>query len=214
MGAITRKEKEREIRRKDIIDAAEKIFFAKGFGYATMDDVAKAAEFSKRTVYVYFRSKEQLYFEIMIRGYKLLNGMCEKALGESGGNSGTDKLRLLGKTLIDFEHRHPEYFKAIMDYENGDMDFDNNDDKSMEECYREGERLFGFLKDALYQGIKEGTVLAGIDVISTALALWASMVGVLNTSRRKEKYLLHYHNRTPEKLIEEAFTLLLRSIEK
>lgn len=213
MGIMTRKEKERGIRREDIIDAAEKVFFAKGFSNATMDDVAKEAEFSKRTVYVYFRSKEQLYFEIMLRGYKLLNAMREKAIEESFSKAGIEKIKLLGKTIVDFNNNYPEYFKAIMEYENGDMDFDNND-KLVEECYSEGEKLFKSLKDALNEGIKEGTILESIDVTNTSLVLWASMIGVLNTSRKKEKYLIHYHNRMPSELVDEAFRFLLRSIEK
>lgn len=214
MGVITRKEKERDIRRKDIIDAAEKVFFARGFSNATMDDVAKEAEFSKRTIYVYFRSKEQLYFEIMLRGYTLLNGMCEEASEGNCSKTGIEKIKLLGETLVDFNHRYPEYFKAIMDYENSDMDFDNKDDDSIEACYREGEKLFASLKNALLEGVQEGTFLEGIDVTSTSIVLWASIVGVLNTARKKEKYLLHYHNRTPSELVDEAFKLLLRSIEK
>ncbi|ROR23909.1 TetR family transcriptional regulator [Mobilisporobacter senegalensis] len=214
MGVTARKEKERDIRKKDIIDAAEKIFFEKGFHNATMDDIAKEAEFSKRTVYVYFRSKEQLYFEIMIRGYKLLNGLFEKVVEENCTKTGIEKTELLGKALVDFSNLYPEYFKAIMDYENGDMDFENNDDKSIKECYMEGEKLFDFLKDTLDEGIQDGTVLNGIDVINTALILWASMVGVLNTSKKKEKYLIHYRNRTIEELVEEALKFLICSIKK
>ena len=52
MGAEERKQQEKEIKRKDIIDAAEKVFFANGYENSSMDAVAKKAEFSKRTVYV------------------------------------------------------------------------------------------------------------------------------------------------------------------
>ena len=55
MGINERKEKEREIRRKDIIEAAERLFFTKGYNNTTMDDVAKEAEFSKRTVLCLFQ---------------------------------------------------------------------------------------------------------------------------------------------------------------
>ena len=72
MGYNDRKRQEKEIRRKDIVDAAERVFFSKGFENASMDEVAKEAEFSKRTVYIYFNSKEQIYFEIMIRGNLML----------------------------------------------------------------------------------------------------------------------------------------------
>jgi AcrR family transcriptional regulator len=52
-----------------------------------MDDVAKEAEFSKRTVYVYFNSKEQIYFEVMIRGYRLLINMLKNDLQEKNFNA-------------------------------------------------------------------------------------------------------------------------------
>ncbi|MFA6939636.1 MAG: helix-turn-helix domain-containing protein [Clostridiaceae bacterium] len=72
MGHEERRRQEKEIRRKDIVDAAEQIFFSKGYENVSMDEAAKEAEFSKRTVYAYFNSKEQIYFEIMIRGYSNL----------------------------------------------------------------------------------------------------------------------------------------------
>lgn len=213
MGTVTRKEKERDIRKKDIIDAAEKVFFSKGFNNSTMDDVAKEAEFSKRTVYVYFRSKEQLRFEIMLRGYRLLNSTVEKAIDKNSFRTGIEKIRLLAEIFLAFNKSHKEYFRAIMDYENGDMDFESKDDDSIKECYSEGEKLLDFLKDALNEGIKEGTISQSIDLTSTALVLWGSIVGVLNISQRKEKYLIRYHNRNMEKVVEEAINLLIRSIK-
>lgn len=77
MGHDDRKRQEKEIKRQDIIDAAERVFFTNGYKNSSMDAVAKEAEFSKRTVYVYFSSKEQIYYEIMIRGYRLLLSMLE-----------------------------------------------------------------------------------------------------------------------------------------
>ena len=43
MGIVERKEREKEQRRSEIIDAAERIFFSKGFETATMEDVANEA---------------------------------------------------------------------------------------------------------------------------------------------------------------------------
>ena len=44
MGVIERREREREQRRNDIIDAAEKVFFSKGRDKTSMDDIAREAE--------------------------------------------------------------------------------------------------------------------------------------------------------------------------
>jgi len=59
--SLTRKERERLARRAEIIAAAANVFGEKGFGGATLDEIAERAEFGKGTLYNYFASKEELY---------------------------------------------------------------------------------------------------------------------------------------------------------
>lgn len=61
MGIEERKERERQMRRQQIMDAAKKVFAAKGFGGATMENIADEAEFSPATLYLYFRNKDELF---------------------------------------------------------------------------------------------------------------------------------------------------------
>jgi AcrR family transcriptional regulator len=79
-----------------------------------MDEAAKEAEFSKRTVYVYVDSKEQIYFEIMIRGYRLLIEMIEKSFQENLPQNALEELHCIFFTFFRFSTAYPEYFKAIM----------------------------------------------------------------------------------------------------
>ncbi len=63
---------ERERRRKEynhmaILSAAEKIFGEKGYAYASMDEIARQAQFSKATIYRYFQSKDQIFMEILYK---------------------------------------------------------------------------------------------------------------------------------------------------
>lgn len=214
MGINERKEKEKEIRRNDIIEAAERIFFTKGYDNATMDDVAKEAEFSKRTVYVYFNSKEQIYFEIMTRGYKLLIGLLKDDLLKEKSCNAIEEIRQISLTLYRFSKDYPEYFKAIMEYENGELDFQKGIlNQSREECYALGEEILGQLTGALEKGIAEDTIRSDLDVIKTALVLWSCMIGVFNTAKKKENYIKNYHRTTPEELISAAFQLIIRSIQ-
>jgi len=67
MGIQERKERERERRRQQIIVAAKRIFKEKGFGRATMEDIAKEAELSPGTLYLYFKNKEDLYASLSLR---------------------------------------------------------------------------------------------------------------------------------------------------
>ncbi|HPY02391.1 MAG TPA: helix-turn-helix domain-containing protein, partial [Spirochaetota bacterium] len=46
----SRREKEKELRRELILDAAEKVFINRGYDLATMDEIAASAEFTKKSV--------------------------------------------------------------------------------------------------------------------------------------------------------------------
>jgi AcrR family transcriptional regulator len=52
-------------KRRQVIDAARKLFFASGFDVTSMDDVAREAGVSKATLYSYFQSKEQLFSDVV-----------------------------------------------------------------------------------------------------------------------------------------------------
>ncbi len=213
LGIDQRREKEKQIRRNDILEAAEHVFFAKGYNQATMDDVAKAAEFSKRTVYVYFNSKEQIYFEIMIRGYRLMIGLLKQKIQNAGAVTAIESLRQMGDVFYSFSRQHPEYFKAIIEYETAEIDFESGvTDEARDECYALGEEMTEYLVGLLRQGMDEGGIRKDLDVVKTALVLWSCVIGVLNTAHKKEKYIRHMHSTTPDELVSAAFTLMLESI--
>ena len=67
MGIEERKEREKKMRRQQIMDAAKKVFAAKGFGGATMDNIAEEAEFSPATLYLYFKNKDDLFASLNLR---------------------------------------------------------------------------------------------------------------------------------------------------
>jgi AcrR family transcriptional regulator len=54
-----------EERRQKILQAAEGVFLAVGFGAATMDEIAQRGGMSKRTVYEFFDSKDRLFSELV-----------------------------------------------------------------------------------------------------------------------------------------------------
>ena len=63
--SLSRKERERIFRRKEIMDAAVKFFAEKGFNATTLEEIAGTAEFGKGTLYNYFQGKEEIYRAII-----------------------------------------------------------------------------------------------------------------------------------------------------
>jgi AcrR family transcriptional regulator len=73
MGIKERKERERERRKQQIIVAAKRVFSEKGFNRATMEDIAREAELSPGTLYLYFKNKEELYASLSVRILQYIN---------------------------------------------------------------------------------------------------------------------------------------------
>jgi len=110
MSIAERKEREKEQRRSDILGAAEKLFFARGYDNVTMDDIAKAVELNKATLYLYFRDKESLYFTVVLRGVTILNAWVRES--ESRAVSGSEKLWEIGRAYSSFAKEYPDYNRA------------------------------------------------------------------------------------------------------
>jgi TetR/AcrR family transcriptional repressor of mexJK operon len=67
MNQLPRRQMNRLVNEKRILDAALKVFSANGYSGASMDQVAVEAGLSKPTLYQYFDSKEQLFASMMLQ---------------------------------------------------------------------------------------------------------------------------------------------------
>ena len=67
-----RKIQERNIRKQAIVQGALKVFNNSGIEKTTMDEIASESGFGKATLYYYFSSKEEVFIEIMEKGWKAL----------------------------------------------------------------------------------------------------------------------------------------------
>jgi AcrR family transcriptional regulator len=75
----------RQENRETILHAAQTIIRRKGFSAVSMDDVAAEAQFSKATLYKYFRSKSELVFEILIHFLEDLDGRLRNVRDQAAG---------------------------------------------------------------------------------------------------------------------------------
>lgn len=68
MRETNRKEREKLNRRNEILNAARKVFATKEYDSATVDNIAEVAEISKGTIYLYFKSKAELFISTFESG--------------------------------------------------------------------------------------------------------------------------------------------------
>ncbi len=78
----TRRDEQRERTRRELLDAAATVFAQQGFHGASVDQVAEAAGYTKGAVYSNFRSKEELFLELLDRQLDLSVELLERVMEE------------------------------------------------------------------------------------------------------------------------------------
>jgi TetR/AcrR family transcriptional regulator len=208
MGIAERKEREKEQRRNEIIDAAEKIFFSKGFETATMEDVANEAELSKATLYLYFKSKEDLLFGICAKGLKILLEMFKKAVSKN--KNSFENLVEVGKAYMKFAQKYNNYFKCMMHFETKelqDMECKNCLLGNIDDC------PLIFLIRLIEQGQTDKSVKTGVSPEVMGHLLWSQTTGVLQMVNTKKCQILN-ENLNAEEIIKGHFKILKSGIKK
>ncbi len=201
MGTAERKEREKEQRRLSIIEAAEKVFLSNGFDNTTMDEIADVAELSKGTLYLYFKSKEELFLEIVKKGSQILNSYFKKAVEKE--KNGLDKVKAIGEAFIKFYNKHKEYHEAMMFDHSRLHNFESKDVKA--KCVgkdSEGDTIF---VDVINEGIADGSIRKDIDPVKTSLLLWGQTMGVLQLIQMRGKSLEVECKTKPEDLMSYFF---------
>ncbi|MFH0958204.1 MAG: TetR/AcrR family transcriptional regulator [Pseudomonadota bacterium] len=117
MGIEERKERERLVqrkrRRKQIISAAKKVFLDKGFSGATMEDVAREAELSSGTLYLYFSSKDELYATINVELQKFMQQQVQ-TLADNRALTAPEKVKALSDVLYQVYEFDPLMMRNVL----------------------------------------------------------------------------------------------------
>lgn len=113
MVDLTRREKEKMAHETDIINAAERVFIRKGFDGTSIDEIASDAQFTRRTVYQYFETKEELYFEVAVRNFLKLSSYLESEPVKDG--TGYEDICRYGLAFYRFYLDSPDAIR-LMNY--------------------------------------------------------------------------------------------------
>ena len=103
----SRKQRETELRKQIILDAAETLFRTNGYENTTMDQIATQSEFSKGTLYNYFASKDELYLAIAIKAYDIIIKYTKEFTEKE--KPGIAQLKAIGYAYYAFIKDYPKY---------------------------------------------------------------------------------------------------------
>ena len=99
-------------KRTAILEAARTVFSRKAYADAAVDDVAEHARIAKGTLYLYFKSKEDLYLAALVSD---LRAMSADARGKMESASGfREKLRAFLEVRLDYCRSHENFLRIYL----------------------------------------------------------------------------------------------------
>lgn len=209
MGILERKEREKEQRREHIITAAEKVFFEKGLPAATMDEIAEAAELSKGTLYLYYKSKEDLYLAVAMRGSEIMYKMFEQAAPP--GKSVLERIMGIGDAYFQFFKQYRDYFRMYQYFEN--PQFHKQVSPEMFACCATNDqKIWNLVIGIIQQGIDEGVFDADLDPKQAAIILWSSGNSLMRLMDRDDSYWTEFMKIDLESTMRKAYALILEGM--
>ncbi|MDW7709586.1 MAG: TetR/AcrR family transcriptional regulator [Deferrisomatales bacterium] len=108
-----RKRLQPELRRRQILDAAVRLFYEVGYEGASLRDLSARVGINKATIYHYFESKEDILFDLVRRvGQELLEGV-RQASREQG--TPLEVLEAMIRFQIGYVENHVEEIKVLVE---------------------------------------------------------------------------------------------------
>ena len=185
---LTRKEREYQAHRQEILEAAEQVFTQKGYYQATMEEIACEAEFATGTIYNFFKSKEDLYQQVIMKiAQGFMNEFEKEILSEDAPR---EAIAALIRLRLMHYQEHRGFFRVYFDTSPGSrLDPVGAIPKKCEAIYEDYiEQVIGIFR----RGVDRGT----FDDLDP-LYLTLSIEGVINA-------LVAYWSRTePHEPIED-----------
>jgi TetR/AcrR family transcriptional regulator len=207
MGIADRRQREKEQRKTEIVDAAERLFFSRSYEDVSMEDIAREVELNKATIYLYFKNKETLFATVVLRGIRILKERYRECM-ETKQVSGIGKVTLMGQAYYRFSQEYPDYLRLIHFYGSERFSKENP-------CTAEIGTGYGtcrmILRDAIQEGIDDKTIRADLDPFLTSMYLMISFMGILSMEN-KWKLVIEAEGFSYEHYTSEFFRFIIPAI--
>ena len=204
-----RKKEPRSVHREKIVSAASVLFMEKGIAQTSMDDIAKAAGYSKATLYVYFENKEEIVGILVLNSMKKLDDSICAALMQHK----TTKERYDGicRGLVQYQEEFPLYFKMVLDKINVDPERQNVLPEE-KETYQIGEEINEKIKHFLVSGIEQGDLREDLALMPVIFNFWGMLSGIIQLAANKEEYIEQSMGFSKKQFLEYGFSLIYASV--
>jgi len=182
-----------EATRLAILEAAEKVIGKSGFNASSIAGITRAAGVAQGTFYIYFRTKEEVFRELVLELGRVLRHTLTEAAEKASDRIGAEKEGL--RAFLTFVSRHPGFYRIVQEALFIDPKAYRNYFETFADSYRQA------LQKAEAAGeIREGDV----DVRAWALMGMAKALG--------ERYAVWRETRPIDEVVEAAHDMIVKGL--
>ena len=189
MGVIERKEREKEIRKQQILAAGEKLFLKQGLNNTTMEHIANECEISRGTLYLYFKNKFEIFQNIIVRATEILYNMMKENVVE--GENPDDNMRKIGEAYLAFYRNYPSYYKLLnLMEEHSPEDFNPHEFKNsgmFPQLLEKTNLIWDLIVAQIENGINQGIFKSNTNPYELSLIIWSASNGIISVMDHFEK---------------------------
>ncbi len=184
MGSKERRDREKEERKRQILDSARDLLFAEGLQSTSVNKIARNAELGVGTIYSYFKSKEEIFAALQQEGIELLDAKARKAV--SLKKSASDQLRAIAESYLDFSAENRDYFDIINYFLSTPGTLLGDELKEMID--QRGNQIVSLMVNTIEEGITAGK-FRSVDARKFAMMFWATLHGLILFNKLRETIL-------------------------
>ena len=204
MGIIERKERERMEMKRQILNAARKLFLADGFEKTSIRNIADAIEYSPATIYLYYKDKNELFFDLHCEAFDKLIEELQSIVQVSDPY---ERLKDMGQHYIKYAFENPELYDLMFV-----MEAPMESLECREEVWDDGKKAFGMLKLVVQESMNAGHFI-GMENDNVSLMIWSFMHGLVTLHARKRLSIFQEDEREMKmQKAFEAFVFMLRQL--
>jgi len=208
MGIKERREREKNERRESILRAAIQVYDREGYHAITMEKIAEEAELSRATLYLYFKTKDEIFIHAILSYSAFFSQQLENLY--AGRSQIKDKLlESLWSTFIEFYEKDRASFNATLYFHQSEM-IRNLPENLRIMLDRSGSGNYAYLSKIMAYGTRQG-VFRDCSPKTLAEVVWTSFLGIIHLENSKQAMSRKGHLAVTWKL---ALEMLSRGILK
>lgn len=206
---LSKREANKARKKEAFIKAAEELFVEKSFENTSIEEIVRRAGLTKRTLYQYFQSKEDLYYAVALKGAKLLYEASLAAMQR--GENTREKIRLANLAHLNFYKEYQNSFR-ILNYAPPGKENSETSPYFQQVRMLDAQRMMQ-LASLVEEGTADGSINPRLDIKKAVLFGMFSAFGMLYTFAFTDKSIWKALSLEENEFLEFSFELLADAIQ-